>query len=136
MLQNNLVVPHEFNCRRIEHRSNQRIKESCSSSIDHLLVEHSLPERMVMDHHLIASRACDLCIHIEASAQKVYVIASNFLHMYKSPWIQSDIHFLTGVAASWMSHHMQWFQDEDPNVGCHGYLAFHCVTQYHLQLQR
>ena len=87
------------------------------------------------DNHLIASKACNLCVHTEASATKVYVIASNFLRMYKSSWILSDIHFLTGIASSWMNHHMRWFQDEDPNIGCHGYLSFHRVTQYYLQLR-
>ena len=30
---------------------------------------------------------------------------------------------------------MRWFQDEDPNVRCHGYLSFHRVTQYYLQVR-
>ena len=68
------------------------------------------------------------------SKDKENTIASNVLRLGGSDWILADTYFIAAIAKSWLDPHMKFYQGCDPNIGVPGYLSFHRLVRYFLQV--
>ena len=68
------------------------------------------------------------------SKDKENTIASNVLRLGGSDWILADTYFIAAIAKTWLNPHMMFYQGSDPHIGVPGFLAFHRLVRYFLQV--
>ena len=86
-------------------------------------------------HYEIYVAMCRMCVNTTKTSEKINVIASNLLRMFKEPWVVADVHFITAVSDMWMNRHLKWYQGKDDNIGSNGYLSVHRSVRYFIQLR-
>jgi len=63
-------------------------------------------------------------------------IASNLFSFMSHPILKADVNFVSTYAKMVLSPNLLWDQTTDPNVGEPGFLTFHRLVRFFLNLQQ